>query len=88
MTAVEPEPSGSLLAFLAASPSPYHAVAKAGRRLVDASFRAVDPARPWPGGSRLMGFSSPIGCVVIVCHEVHLIDLENAPATVAAPTTR
>lgn len=51
MPAVEPEPSASLLTFLAASPSPYHAVAEAARRLMDAGFEAVDPARPWPGGS-------------------------------------
>lgn len=51
MTAPELEPSTSLLDFLSASPSPYHAVVEAARRLVDAGFEAVDPARPWPSGS-------------------------------------
>jgi aspartyl aminopeptidase len=36
-----------LLAYLDASPSPYHAAAEAGRRLVAAGSTAVDPAEVW-----------------------------------------
>ena len=37
-----------LLSYLAAAPSPYHAVAEARRRLADAGFVALDPTGPWP----------------------------------------
>jgi len=37
-----------LSAFLAASPSPFHAVAETSRRLVDAGFTNVDEAANWP----------------------------------------
>ncbi|MCB0969998.1 MAG: M18 family aminopeptidase, partial [Acidimicrobiales bacterium] len=37
-----------LLGFLAAAPSPYHAVARARRRLGDAGFTALDPTEAWP----------------------------------------
>lgn len=39
-----------LLAFVSASPSPYHAVAEAQRRLLDAGFAPVALERPWPEG--------------------------------------
>lgn len=43
-----------LLAFLRASPTPFHAVAQARRRLEAHGFRALDEAEPWdqlaPGG--------------------------------------
>ena len=38
-----------LLAFVAAAPSPYHAVAEAGRRLASAGFETLDPTGPWSG---------------------------------------
>jgi aspartyl aminopeptidase len=37
-----------LLAYIAAAPSPYHAVAESRRRLADAGFTALDLADPWP----------------------------------------
>ena len=37
-----------LLAFVAAAPSPYHAVAESERRLVAAGFEQLDPTSPWP----------------------------------------
>lgn len=39
-----------LLAFIDASPSPYHAVAEAARRLADAGFEAVAETASWPAG--------------------------------------
>ncbi|HVX17921.1 MAG TPA: M18 family aminopeptidase [Acidimicrobiales bacterium] len=39
-----------LLAFLAAAPSPYHAVEEAARRLDDAGFTPLDREDPWPAG--------------------------------------
>jgi aspartyl aminopeptidase len=39
-----------LIAFLDASPSPYHAAAEARRRLAGAGFAEVDLAGPWPAG--------------------------------------
>jgi aspartyl aminopeptidase len=45
VTAVE-----DLLAFVGASPSPYHAVAEASRRLLAAGHAPLDPAGPWPDG--------------------------------------
>ena len=41
------DPTGSLLAFLAASPSPYHAVATAAARLDAAGFKPLDEADAW-----------------------------------------
>jgi aspartyl aminopeptidase len=40
------------MAYVAASPSPYHAVAEAVRLLEGAGFTAVDPAGAWPAGGR------------------------------------
>ncbi len=37
-----------LMAFISASPSPYHAVAEASRRLIDAGFTSMDLTAPWP----------------------------------------
>jgi aspartyl aminopeptidase len=39
-----------LIAFLDASPSPYHATAEARRRLSEAGFTEVGPAAEWPSG--------------------------------------
>lgn len=39
-----------MLAFIDASPSPYHAVEEAARRLADAGFQAVEPDGEWSGG--------------------------------------
>lgn len=39
-----------LLTFISASPSPYHAVAEAARRLADAGFEEVRLTDPWPPG--------------------------------------
>ena len=39
-----------LIAFLDASPSPYHATAEARRRLGEAGFTELDPAAGWPAG--------------------------------------
>lgn len=44
-------PTEDLLAFLAASPSPYHAVAEGARRLDAAGFTEAALGRPWPGGA-------------------------------------
>ncbi len=41
------DPVADLLAFLAASPSPYHAVAEASRRLEAAGFAEVDETAVW-----------------------------------------
>jgi len=41
-----------LLAYIAASPSPYHAVAGAAATLEAAGFVEVDPAGAWPGPGR------------------------------------
>lgn len=45
-----------LLTFISASPSPYHAVAEAARRLTDAGFQEAVLAEPWPsdGGRRFV----------------------------------
>ena len=51
MSPSAPEATTSLLSFLAASPSPFHAVEEAATRLAAAGFDEVDPARPWPGGA-------------------------------------
>jgi aspartyl aminopeptidase len=40
-----------LIAFLDASPSPYHATAEARRRLGEAGFAEVGPAAEWPSGA-------------------------------------
>lgn len=40
-----------LLTFLAAGPSPYHAVAHAAERLEKAGFRQVEETEPWDGGT-------------------------------------
>ncbi|MFH8367858.1 M18 family aminopeptidase [Streptomyces sp. NPDC018031] len=40
-----------LLTFLAAAPSPYHAVAHAAERLEKAGFRQVEETDPWDGGT-------------------------------------
>jgi aspartyl aminopeptidase len=37
-----------LLTYIAAAPSPFHAVAEGRRRLADAGFEALDLASPWP----------------------------------------
>jgi aspartyl aminopeptidase len=39
-----------LMAFISASPSPYHAVAEASRRLTEAGFVQLDLAAAWPDG--------------------------------------
>src|ERR1700729_364687 len=39
-----------LIAFLDASPSPYHATAEARRRLSEAGFTEVGPVAEWPSG--------------------------------------
>lgn len=41
-------PVDDLLAYVSASPSPYHAVAEAARRLEDHGFAALDPTAAWP----------------------------------------
>jgi len=40
-----------LMAYLAASPSPYHAVANAAARLREAGFQALDARDDWPGAA-------------------------------------
>ncbi|RBM05498.1 M18 family aminopeptidase [Streptomyces sp. PT12] len=40
-----------LMGFLSGSPSPYHAVANAARRLEKAGFRQVDETAPWDGAA-------------------------------------
>jgi len=42
------EHAHDLCAFLDASPSPFHAVEEAGRRLASEGFRSVDERAPWP----------------------------------------
>src|SRR5215213_11588480 len=44
---VAADPTDSLLAFLAASPSPYHAVATAAARLDAAGFKTLEEADAW-----------------------------------------
>lgn len=44
----EPAPVEDLLGFLAASPSPFHAVAEVARRLDAAGFGRLDERVPWP----------------------------------------
>ena len=44
-------PVDDLLAFLAASPSPYHAVETAAARLIDADFTRLDLTDPWPAAT-------------------------------------
>jgi aspartyl aminopeptidase len=51
------EAARDLLAFIQASPTPFHAVAEAARRLEAAGFRAIDPAEVWslgPGDRRFL----------------------------------
>ena len=45
-----PGDARDLLAYLAASPSPYHAAEEAARRLVEVGFTRLDEAEPWPTG--------------------------------------
>jgi aspartyl aminopeptidase len=45
-----------LLAFIAASPTPYHAVAEAGRRLAAAGFLPLDEREAWPVAPGLKGY--------------------------------
>ncbi|MYV62243.1 M18 family aminopeptidase, partial [Streptomyces sp. SID4931] len=40
-----------LMTFLAASPSPYHAVANAAARLAEAGFRQVEETAAWDGSA-------------------------------------
>ncbi|ADI08585.1 putative aminopeptidase 2 [Streptomyces bingchenggensis BCW-1] len=40
-----------LMSFLAAAPSPYHAVASAAERLEKVGFRQVEETAPWDGGT-------------------------------------
>jgi aspartyl aminopeptidase len=40
-----------LMSFLAAAPSPYHAVARAAERLEKVGFRQVEETAPWDGGT-------------------------------------
>ncbi len=50
-----PDPVRDLLAFIDRSPTPYHAVEEARRRLEGAGFRRLDEAEPWrlePGDRR------------------------------------
>ncbi len=69
-----PEPIDSLLGFLGASPSPFHAVQEAARRLDAAGFEEVDPVRPWPGGGgrrylrrggALVAWATPTGATAL-----------------------
>ncbi len=63
--------AADLLAYLAAAPSPYHAVAEGRARLVANGFAEVDPGEPWPasagrylttrGGSLVAWISPPVG---------------------------
>jgi aspartyl aminopeptidase len=39
-----------MLAFIDASPSPFHACAEAGRRLDEAGFQRLEETDPWPAG--------------------------------------
>ena len=59
-----------LLGFLAAAPSPYHAVARARRRLGDAGFTALDPTEAWPAepGAYLVAIG---GALVTNDDEIH-----------------
>ncbi|MCU1455370.1 MAG: family aminopeptidase 2 [Acidimicrobiales bacterium] len=41
----------AMLAFVAAAPSPFHAVAEARNRLEGAGFVALEPGDPWPSGA-------------------------------------
>jgi aspartyl aminopeptidase len=50
------DPADDLLAFIAASPTPYHAVAEAARRLADAGFLPLDEREPWPVVPGLKGY--------------------------------
>ncbi|HEY5875541.1 MAG TPA: M18 family aminopeptidase, partial [Ilumatobacteraceae bacterium] len=56
------DPTADLRAFLDASPSPFHAVASAVRRLTAAGFVALDERATWPGEER--GFVVRGGAVV------------------------
>src|SRR3954469_24813774 len=65
-----PDPTDSLLAFLAASPSPYHAVATAAARLDAAGFKPLDEADAWHDvtgghyivrGGALVAWRMPVG---------------------------
>lgn len=50
------DPADDLLAFIAASPTPYHAVAEAARRLAAAGFLPLDEREPWPVAPGLKGY--------------------------------
>ncbi|HEU4412671.1 MAG TPA: M18 family aminopeptidase [Polyangiaceae bacterium] len=50
------DPADDLLAFIAASPTPYHAVAEAERRLAAAGFSPLDEREPWPVAPGLKGY--------------------------------
>ena len=65
-------PVDDLLAFIAAAPSPYHAVAEASRRLAAAGFELLSPTAPWPAdpgryavvrGGSLVAWVVPEGAV-------------------------
>lgn len=50
------DPADDLLALIAASPSPYHAVAEAARRLAAAGYLPLDEREPWPVAPGLKGY--------------------------------
>src|SRR5687767_6367745 len=66
MTADTPlEPEKDLLAFIAAAPSPYHAVAEVSRRLCGAGFRELDERDAWNLGPGDRGFVVRAGGSII-----------------------
>lgn len=50
------DPADDLLAFIAASPTPYHAVAEAAARLARAGYVPLDEREPWPVAPGLKGY--------------------------------
>lgn len=60
-----------MLAFIDASPSPFHACAEAGRRLEEAGFQQLDETDPWPAGPGRRYLRRGGSLVAWATHEAH-----------------
>jgi aspartyl aminopeptidase len=74
-----------LLDFIAASPTPYHAVAAAAARLRDAGFSELPPGARWPAGAASRGYVR-VGDGALVAFDLHGGDPRDGVTVLAAHT--